>query len=209
MVADPGAGFRVSRLMSRFVLLACSCLIACAALAVEAGLQPIPALTSRVTDLTGTLDGSQRQAIEADLAALEQRKGAQLAVLIVPTTQPEDIAQYAIRVYDAWKLGRKNIDDGALLIIAKEDRSMRIEVARGLEGAIPDAAAARILREYLTPRFREGDFNGGIRDALGAMIGIRSRMRSSADGRYRDFTNGRAANLSCSPTSSTAATRKS
>ena len=127
--------------------------------------QPIPDLHARVTDLTNTLDGTQKQTLESELAALEQRKGAQLGVLVVPTTQPEEIAQYAIRVFDAWKLGRKGIDDGALLIVAKNDHRVRIEVARGLEGAIPDAAASRIIREYITPKFRAGDFYGGIRDA--------------------------------------------
>ncbi len=133
------------------------------------GLQPVPPLTSRVTDLTGTLDSAQVEQLETELAALEQAKGAQIGVLLVPTTQPEDIAQYAIRVFDAWKLGRKGIDDGALLVVAKNDRRVRIEVARGLEGAIPDAAVARIIREYIAPRFRAGDWYGGIHDALGAM----------------------------------------
>lgn len=127
--------------------------------------QPIPDLHARVTDLTNTLDGSQKQALESDLEALEKRKGSQIGVLIVPTTEPEDIAQYSIRVFDAWKLGRKGIDDGVLLIVAKNDHRVRIEVARGLEGAIPDAAAARIIREYITPKFRAGDFYGGIHDA--------------------------------------------
>ena len=130
-----------------------------------ADLQPIPPLTARVTDTTGTLDAQQKQSLESELAALEQRKGSQLAVLIVPTTQPEDIEQYSIRVVDAWKLGRKNVDDGVLLIVAKNDHRVRIEVGRGLEGAIPDAANARIIREYITPKFRAGDFYGGIDDA--------------------------------------------
>ena len=128
-------------------------------------LQAIPDLHARVTDLTNTLDATQKQTLESDLAALEQRKGSQVGVLIVATTAPEDIAQYAIRVFDAWKLGRKGIDDGVLLIVAKNDHRVRIEVARGLEGAIPDAAAARIIREYITPKFRAGDFYGGIHDA--------------------------------------------
>jgi uncharacterized protein len=137
--------------------------------AAEGDPQPIPPLTARVTDLTNTLDAQQKQTLESELQALEQRKGAQIAVLVVPTTEPEDIAQYAIRVFDQWKLGRKNIDDGALLIVAKNDRRVRIEVARGLEAAIPDAAVARIIREYITPRFRAGDFYGGIHDATGAL----------------------------------------
>lgn len=131
--------------------------------------QPLPPLNARVTDLTGTLDATQRQTLESELAALEAAKGAQIAVLVVPTTQPEDIAAYAIRVFDAWKLGRKGVDDGVLLIVAKNDRRVRIEVARGLEAAIPDAAAARIIREYVAPRFREGDYYGGIHDALGML----------------------------------------
>jgi uncharacterized protein len=143
--------------------------VATIAYAAEGDLEPIPPLTARVTDLTGTLDAQQKQTLESELEALEQRKGAQIAVLIVATTQPEDIAQYAIRVFDQWKLGRKGIDDGALLIVAKDDHRVRIEVARGLEAAIPDAAVARIIREYITPRFRAGDFYGGIHDATGAL----------------------------------------
>lgn len=152
-----------------FAAFLCACAFACSAYAQDDTLQSIPPLTSRVVDLTATLNADQQQALDAKLAALEQRKGAQLAVLIVPTTEPEEIAQYAIRVYDSWKLGRKGIDDGAVLIVAKNDRRTRVEVARGLEGAIPDAAAARIIREYLTPRFRNGDFYGGINDAVEAM----------------------------------------
>ncbi len=136
------------------------------------GLAPIPELKARVTDTTGTLTPSETAALETDLTALEQRKGAQLGVLIVPTTQPEDIADYGNRVFDEWKLGRKGVDDGSLVIIAKDDRRSRIHVGRGLEGAIPDAAAARILREYLTPKFRAGDFNGGIRDTTTALTAL-------------------------------------
>src|SRR6185437_2776255 len=137
--------------------------------AAEGDPQPIPDLHARVTDLTGTLSAEQQQLLDGELGALEQRKGSQLGVLIVATTAPEDIAQYAIRVFDAWKLGRNGIDDGALLIVAKNDHAVRIEVARGLEGAIPDAAAARIIREYIAPKFRAGDFFGGIHDATGAL----------------------------------------
>lgn len=149
------------------VLLAgCACAIA---LAAEGDPQPIPALTAHVTDLTGTLDASQKQTLESELTALEKAKGSQLGVLMVPTTVPEDIAQYGIRVADAWKLGRKGTDDGAILIIAKNDRRVRIEVGRGLEGAIPDAAASRVIREYIAPRFRANDYYGGIHDATGAL----------------------------------------
>jgi uncharacterized protein len=129
----------------------------------------IPPLTARVVDRTGTLDVRQIQTLEAELAQLERRKGAQVAVLLVPSTKPEDIAQYSIRVVDAWRLGRKNVDDGVLLIVAKDDHRVRIEVGRGLEGAIPDAAAARIIREYIAPKFRTGDYYGGLQDAIGAL----------------------------------------
>jgi uncharacterized protein len=144
-------------------------LFALSAGAADGDPQPIPPLKAHVTDLTGTLNAQQQQALESDLTALEQRKGSQVGVLIVPTTQPEDIAQYGIRVGDAWKLGRKGTDDGVILIVAKDDHRVRIEVGRGLEGAIPDVACARIIREYVTPKFRVGDFNGGIHDATDAL----------------------------------------
>jgi len=139
------------------------------AVAADGDPQPIPPLKAHVTDVTGTLDAQQQQQLEGELTALEQSKGSQLGVLIVPTTQPEDIAQYGIRVGDAWKLGRKGTDDGVILIVAKNDRRVRIEVGRGLEGAIPDAAASRIIREYVTPKFRSGDFFGGVHDATDAL----------------------------------------
>jgi len=139
------------------------------AIAAEGDVQAIPALTAHVSDFTGTLDAGQRQTLESELAALEQSKGSQVGVLMVPSTNPEDIAQYGIRVAEAWKLGRKGTDDGVILIVAKDDRRVRIEVGRGLEGAIPDAAAARVIREYIAPRFRANDYFGGIHDALGAL----------------------------------------
>ncbi len=124
--------------------------------------QPVPALTARVMDSTGTLDAAQRTALEAKLAAFEARKGTQLVVLMVPTTQPEDIASYAQRIADSWKIGRKDVGDGVLLLVAKNDRQLRIEVAKTLEGALPDLAAKRIIDGAITPRFREGDFAGGV-----------------------------------------------
>jgi uncharacterized protein len=132
----------------------------------------IPPLTSRVTDQTATLTAEQVGSLEQTLAAFEARKGSQVAVLIVPTTQPETIEQYSIRVVEQWRLGRKKVDDGALLIIAKNDRTMRIEVGYGLEGALTDAVCARIIREIITPRFRAGDFYGGIADGTHRMIGV-------------------------------------
>lgn len=135
-------------------------------------LQPIPPLEARVTDLTGTLTAEQQAALEEKLRAFEARKGSQLAVLIVPTTEPETIEQYCIRVVDAWKLGRKDIDDGALLLVAKDDRQMRIEVGYGLEGALPDAIAKRIIAETITPLFKQGDYFGGINAGLDQMIRV-------------------------------------
>ena len=122
----------------------------------------VPPLKSRVTDLTGTLTSDQRGALEQKLAALESRKGSQVAVLLVPTTQPEAVEQYALRVFDQWKLGRKGVDDGVLLLIAKNDRKLRIEVGYGLEGALPDAIARRIIDEEIVPLFKQGNFYGGV-----------------------------------------------
>ncbi len=136
--------------------------VATAALAAAPSLQPVPALKARVTDLTGTLTAGQRDDLEDTLQAFEARKGAQIAVLVVPTTRPEAIEQYSIRVVEAWKLGREKPDDGALLLVAMQDRELRIEVGRGLEGALTDLTANRIIDETIVPRFREGDFAGGI-----------------------------------------------
>lgn len=122
----------------------------------------VPELTRRVTDMTATLSTEQVSALENRLAAFEVEKGSQIALLIVPTTQPEDIAQFGIRVADAWKIGRKKIDDGVILIVAKEDRKLRLEVGYGLEGVIPDAIAKRVISETISPRFKSGDFYGGI-----------------------------------------------
>ncbi len=132
----------------------------------------VPPLRARVTDLTGTLDAAQAAALEQKLAAFEQRKGAQVAVLLVPSTRPETIEQYAIRVAEAWKLGRKGVDDGALLLVAKDDRTLRIEVGYGLEGVLPDAVANRIIDETIVPRFRAGDFPGGIDAGVGRMLAV-------------------------------------
>lgn len=132
----------------------------------------VPPLKARVTDLTGTFQPSQRAALEQTLQTFEERKGSQIAVLIVPTTQPETIEQYAIRVAESWKLGRKGVDDGVLLLIAKDDRKLRIEVGYGLEGAIPDAVAKRIISEIISPRFKKGDFYGGISAGVERLIKV-------------------------------------
>lgn len=126
------------------------------------GVQPVPALSGHVIDRTGTLGGAGQQALEAKLAAFETSHGAQVVVLMVASTQPEDIASYANRVANAWKIGRKGIGDGLLLIVAKNDRKLRIEVAKTLEGAIPDLAAKQIIDGAITPRFKQGDYAGGI-----------------------------------------------
>ena len=130
--------------------------------AADGDVQAIPELHARVTDLVGALPAQRREQVEQRLAALEQRKGAQIAVLLVATTAPEPIEAYATRVFDAWKLGRKGIDDGVLVVVAKDDRRTRIEVGYGLEGAIPDAAAKRVMHDYMSPKFAAGDFAGGV-----------------------------------------------
>lgn len=129
----------------------------------------VPTLARHVTDLTGTLSSQQVDQLDTQLIDLEKQKGAQLVVLMVGTTQPDDFEDYSLRVAEQNKLGRKGVDDGVLLLIAKDDRRVRIEVGYGLEGAIPDAAAARIIREYLAPKFRVNDYAGGINDAVGAL----------------------------------------
>jgi len=129
----------------------------------------VPKLTRHVTDLTGTLTAQQVDQLDAQLVALEKTKGAQLTVLMVDSTAGQDIESYSLAVAEANKIGRKGTDDGVLLLVAKNDRRVRIEVGYGLEGAIPDAATARITREYIAPKFRSNDYFGGISDAVGAL----------------------------------------
>ena len=149
-------------------LLAIALLVSCVAGAQLA----IPPLTTRVTDQTATLTTEQKATLERTLQAFEARKGSQLAVLIVPTTTPETIEQYALRVAEQWKLGRKTIDDGALLVVAKTDRALRIEVGSGLEGALNDATSKRIISEIIAPRFKQGDFYGGITAGMDQIIRV-------------------------------------
>ena len=132
----------------------------------------VPPLTGRVVDLTGTLSSSDIAAQSARLQDLQRRKGSQIAVLIVPTTEPETIEQFSIRAAETWKIGRKKIDDGALLVVAKNDRKLRIEVGYGLEGALTDVTARRIIDETIVPRFRSGDFSGGVAAGLTRMMGV-------------------------------------
>jgi uncharacterized protein len=132
----------------------------------------VPPLTGRVVDQTGTLSAGDVAALTQTLKALELRKGSQIAVLIVPTTEPETIEQYSIRVAEAWKIGRKKVDDGALLVVAKNDRKLRIEVGYGLEGALNDVTSKRIIDEIITPKFKSGDFAGGISAGVERIIGV-------------------------------------
>ena len=129
---------------------------------VAGAMVPVPPLTGHVIDRTGTLSTSQISTLEQTLRAFEARKGSQVAVLLVPSSAPETIEQYALRVAEQWKLGRRNVDDGAILVVAKDDRALRIEVGYGLEGVLTDAASKRIISEIIVPRFRQGDFDGGI-----------------------------------------------
>lgn len=132
----------------------------------------VPPLVGHVTDQTKTLAPEQIAALEQRLSAFEARKGSQLAVLIVPTISPEGIEQFALRVAERWKLGRKKVDDGAILVVAKNDRALRIEVGYGLEGALSDSISKRIISETITPRFKQGDYFGGIEAGVAQIIKV-------------------------------------
>lgn len=173
------------------LLIACLLALSAALFAAPAfaqSLQPVPALTARVIDRSGTLSAPQQQALEGKLAAFEAAHGSQIVVLLMPTTQPEDIAAFAFRVADAWKIGRREVGDGILLVVAKEDRKVRIEVARALEGAVPDLAAWRIIDGTITPAFRRGDFAGGLDagvDGLMALV-LGEALPAPTQGRSQD-----------------------
>ena len=130
----------------------------------------VPPLRAHVSDFTGTLSAQQLQDLESRLAVFERGKGSQVAVLMLPTTAPETIEEYSIRVADAWKIGRARVDDGVILVVAKNDRKLRVEVGRGLEGAIPDAVAKRVVSDVIAPHFRSGDYYGGIAAGTDALI---------------------------------------
>jgi len=132
-------------------------------------LLPVPALTARIMDSSGTLAAADVAGIERQLAALEQRSGTQVVVWMLPSTAPEDIFSYANRVANVWKIGRKDVGDGLLIVVAVKDRSMRIEVAKTLEGAIPDLAAKQIIERDMTPAFKRGDYAGGLKQAIDAL----------------------------------------
>jgi len=154
---------------ARLALVAAAAMMGCALAAAQA-LQPIPSLTLRVTDQTGTLTAAQQSELEQRLADFEARKGAQIAVLIVASTAPEEIEQYSIRVAEAWKLGRKAVDDGALLIIAKNDHALRIENGYGLEGVLTDAASNRIIEDTMVPLLRQGQYFEAISAGVDQMM---------------------------------------
>jgi uncharacterized protein len=146
------------------------CFCALCLLAVARAEAPVPPLSARVTDLTATLSPEQKADLERELAEFEARKGSQIAVLIVSGMGGEAIEAYSMRVAEAWRLGREGVDDGVLLVVAKDDRALRIEVGYGLEGVIPDAVAKRVIAEVIVPHFRQGDFLGGIRAGIGQLI---------------------------------------
>jgi uncharacterized protein len=150
----------------------------------------VPPLTGRVVDKTATLSSSDIASLDRTLKDFEARKGSQVAVLIVPTTQPETIEQYSIRVVGAWKIGRKKIDDGAILVVAKDDRKLRIEVGYGLEGALTDVTAKRIIDEVITPKFRSGDFAGGISDGVNRILRVVDGEPLPAPAQRRQNTGG-------------------
>jgi uncharacterized protein len=147
----------------------------------------VPPLAGRVVDQTGTLSSDDIASLNQKLRDFETRKGSQIAVLIVPTTQPEEIEQYSIRVADAWKIGRKKVDDGAILLVAKNDRKLRIEVGYGLEGALTDVTSQRIIDEIITPKFRSGDFAGGISAGVDRIIGVIDGEPLPAPKRQQDY----------------------
>src|SRR5690349_14553754 len=149
----------------------------------------VPQLTGRVVDQTATLSGDSIATLNQALQNLQARKGSQIAVLIVPTTQPETIEQFSIRVAEAWKIGRKKVDDGAILVVAKNDRHLRIEVGYGLEGALTDVTSRRIIDEDVTPKFRSGDFAGGINAGVDRMMRVVDGEPLPSPSRTANFVN--------------------
>ena len=173
-----GGADGAARLFARVVIAATFTVVAAVvtfarpAHAAEGDFTPVPALHSHVTDLTGTLSASDKSALEQKLASWEGQKGAQFAILMVPTTQPDTIDQYSQRVTDQWKIGRKGIDDGVLLLIAKDDKKLRIQVGKGFEGALTDVTSKRIIEENIVPPLRKGDFAGGINAGVDKVIAV-------------------------------------
>ncbi|HEY0268431.1 MAG TPA: YgcG family protein [Methyloradius sp.] len=161
----------MKKTLANFLLI--SGFLACSffpAITLHAENQPVPELQRHVNDLAGLLRPDQQEALENKLTIFEQKKGSQVVVLIIPTTEPETISEYTVRVFDAWKLGRKKVDDGVLITLALNDKDMRIDVGYGLEGAIPDAIAKRIIEDVMLPKFKQGDFYGGLIDGTNQVI---------------------------------------
>jgi uncharacterized protein len=156
-------------MLRRLLMALLASLMLAAGLAHAQDVLPVPPLSGRVIDQTATLTPTQAQALTTKLEALETQRGSQLVLLLVPTTAPEDIASYAQRVADVWKVGRRDVGDGLVIVVAKNDRKVRIEVAKTLEGAIPDLAAKRVIDNQITPAFRAGDFAGGLNAAVDAL----------------------------------------
>jgi uncharacterized protein len=178
------------RLLALFVA---TCALLAGAAAHAQAVLPVPPLSGRVVDQTGTLTPAQADALSAKLAAIETQRGAQIVVLIVPTTQPEDIASYGFRVADTWKVGRRDVGDGLVVIVAKNDRRVNIEVARTLEGAVPDVLAGRIINEQIKPAFRANDYAGGLNaaiDRLDKAIGGEALPAPNANARAKKATSG-------------------
>jgi uncharacterized protein len=167
-----------------------------AGLAWAQGVLPVPPLTGRVIDQTGTLTPAQIDALTNKLAAIETAHGSQLVILMVPTTAPEDVASFAQRVGEQWKVGRKDVGDGLIVVVAKNDRAVQIQVAKALQGAVPDIAAGRIIQQQIVPAFRAGDFAGGLNtavDRLGERIaseGLPQPSGSRQGGGQRDSRGG-------------------
>lgn len=153
-------------------LLTLALLLGAATAPIASAQVPLPPFESLVQDLTGTLTAGQQAALDEKLTAFQVRKGTQVALLILPTTQPEDIAQFGVRLAEAWKPGRKGVDDGAILIVAKDDRAMRIEVQYGLEGVLTDVTSSRILNDTIAPLFKQGDYFGGVNAGLDQMLKV-------------------------------------
>ncbi len=172
LCAQPDRGSQIAKWLRRLALTLGLAWLIPGLLLAQTSLAPIPALSARVIDTTGTLDAGQRSALEAKLAAFEQARGTQIVVLMVPSTLPEDIVDYTQRVGDLWKIGRKDVGDGLLIVVAKNDRAVRIATAKTLEGAVPDLAARQVISEAITPRFREGDFAGGLSAGLDRLMAL-------------------------------------
>jgi uncharacterized protein len=187
----------VRRVVAVLALGLLSAVFSCVTWAAPGDYQSVPALKKRVTDMTATLSPTDEARIESRLKEFETKKGAQIAVLIVDSTQPETVFDYATRVFTEWKLGRKGVDDGVLFLVAKSDRKMQMLTGPGISGSLTDAMSKRIIAEIVAPKFRSGDFAGGIDDGVAKMIGVidgeilppppEKRVATKSSGGYENF----------------------